>query len=103
MVAYRSFCLALLIVLIANGALALTDGEKEALDRLLHEFPELGYLSPPWTSNVSEACGPIPFQGLNCSDGDDPHVTGLYESYFSPTACTFHFDVLQPFPLLIIL
>ena len=76
---------ALVLLLLLAGAyyaFALSDGEKTALDAIRSSFVALSTASPPWTSNISEACNPPTFYGLNCSSGADPHVTSLYVALF---------------------
>lgn len=75
-----------LLVLIALFSLlisvrALSEGEILALEHLLTEFPVLASLTPPWSSNVSEACEGSGFYGITCSK-DRAHVTELYVSHF---------------------
>lgn len=62
-----------------GGATALSEGEKTAISDLLKEWPFLGNLSPPWTSNSSEACI-APFKGIVCSDDFDQHIISLYDT-----------------------
>lgn len=73
------FLLLLCMLLLASvECLALSAGEEEALLAIRASFPALALTSPPWTQNVSLACEPEPFYGLQCSEGPDPHVIGLY-------------------------
>ena len=68
-----------LVVLVAD---ALSTEEEEAIQALLLSIPALNATSPPWTSNSSAACDKPSFYGLNCSNGEEPHVIGLYVDVF---------------------
>lgn len=63
-------------------AAALSVSEEKAIKDLLTAFPDLGSLSPPWTSNASEACIYPPFKGITCSDSPKNNVIKLYELFF---------------------
>ena len=75
---------ALLVLLLLGtsvlNAYALTEGEKAALSAFLESWPLLGSQSPPWNSSVALACSTPPFYGVQCSYGNDTHVTSLYEA-----------------------
>lgn len=87
-----------LLIATLQGSLALSQGEETAISDLFQEWPFLGSLSPPWTSNSSEACN-APFQGLVCSDGPDQHILSLYEAKLCLSVVHFgvqHFLSLCP-------
>ena len=73
---------AFFIVAIAlKCSLALSEGEEKVINDLFQEWPVLHSVSPPWTSNASEACD-VPFGGLTCSQGLEKHIIGLYDANF---------------------
>lgn len=74
-----SLLLLLLLSLLCSSALALSEGEKSALQAILLNFSGLGSASPPWTANVASACTPPGFYGVSCSNDSDPHVIRMYE------------------------
>ena len=71
----------LVLICLAFSVACLTDGEKSALQQLVFNFPLLNSTNPPWTSNISSACAQPAFYGLNCTNGDDPHVVGMYVAF----------------------
>ena len=71
----------LLLLSICLGiSFALTEGEKTTILDLYKSWPGLDHLSPPWSLNASKACETPAFQGLECSEGPDNHILGLYVS-----------------------
>ena len=82
------FCL----ITAMEGSMALSEGEERAISDLFQEWPFLGGLYPPWTSNSSEACN-APFKGLNCTTGPDQHILSLYDTNFC-NCCCFQFPGL---------
>lgn len=74
--------LVLLLLCSALSALSLSTGEEEALLDLYRNYPLLGNQPHPWSANVTNACVSPGFTGVMCSDGEDPHVIGLYGKQF---------------------
>ena len=70
-----------LLLITLEGSLALSEGEEKAISEILKEWPFLKHVSPPWTTNSSEACN-APFKGLLCSLGPDEHIISLYAPVF---------------------
>lgn len=67
----------LLFATLLGCSLALTEDEKWTLDRFFSDFTNLSQMTPPWTSDSSQACIPPGFYGLECSQ-DRQHIIGLY-------------------------
>lgn len=75
----------LLLLSVAFGALSLTPREQEGLQAILEAFPVLTAATPPWSSNISEACNSPGFYGITCTSDLDAHVLKLYVWSFVPT------------------
>lgn len=74
----RSCLVPLVLLLTVYGAFALTSGEELALQAFLRDIPALNETSPPWTLDTSKACSALGFYGVECSNGTDPHIIGMY-------------------------
>ena len=73
----RLYFAALFFAMLLSSAIALSESEEKVLQNLLINWPELRTSTPPWTSNVSDACISPPFYGLKCSP-DGAHIVSLY-------------------------
>lgn len=67
----------LLLAVLTPCSLALSESEKFALDRFYANFANLRLITPPWSSDSSQACIPPGFYGVEC-DTARQHVIGLY-------------------------
>lgn len=68
----------LLLLTCLERSIALTEGEETTILDFYQTWPALAHLSPPWSPNASIACDNPPFQGLECSEGPEKHIIGLY-------------------------
>jgi hypothetical protein len=75
---HRFLPLLVLLAWLVSGNLALSESEAFALRSLTRRWPSLTTLKPQWSLDTSSACVEPFWQGLNCSEGNDPHVIGLY-------------------------
>lgn len=73
-------CVALLLLAIALSTQALSLGEEDALLAILEANPHLAKAPQPWQRNVSLACTPPVFYGIQCSNDSEVHIQGLYVS-----------------------
>ena len=81
-----SFPVLFLLILTLKVSVALSEGEETAIADLFKEWPFLGSVVPPWTSNASQACN-APFKGIKCSEGPDKHILSLYVIEFCQNGC----------------
>lgn len=72
----------ILLFLSIDLVFGLSEGETKAIEDFVTEWPYLQDLFPPWTSNASKACEDPPFNGIECSEGPDKHIVGLYAKFY---------------------
>lgn len=95
--------LIVLLLLISSAFIssALTPGEISAIEAIYQNFPKLGIIDPPWTSNASNACGTPGFEGITCSLGPEPHVLGLYDTICVQPICLLFYRLYFAFQALL--
>jgi hypothetical protein len=66
------------LLLVAPLSWSLTQRELDGVASLIEDWLQLSHTSPPWQSKNTSAVCDVPFYGVTCSDGPDPHIIGLY-------------------------
>lgn len=76
----KLLAIALLLLLTAFSAYAVTEDEIDALEELSIAWDGFKVGGHHWSYNFKNACEPIPWKFLTCSPGPDSHITALYEA-----------------------